>query len=92
MTSIIGFADLLNEQVSLDERSQGFVSRVRNGSRTLLALINDILDYSKLESGLISLSPTPSNVTHTITEVFDLLAFQAQSKGLRLQLEASDWA
>jgi PAS domain S-box-containing protein len=89
LTSVIGFADLLYEHGSLNEQARGFAARVRNGAHSLLALINDVLDYSKLESGLISLSPTPTNVMQLVSEVFDLLSIQAKTKGLELNLECS---
>ena len=84
LTSVIGFSDLLWERADLDEVAQGFVSRIRDGSRALLALVNDILDFSKIESGQIDLRPAPVEPMLLAHDVVQLLALQAEEKGLAL--------
>ena len=56
---IIGFADLLAEELkgALNANQRRFVGHIQQDSRHLLALINDILDLSKIESGRIELHP-----------------------------------
>lgn len=49
LTSIIGFGDLLHEEPSLSERARHFSGLVREGGRSFLAIINDVLDYSEIE-------------------------------------------
>ena len=92
LTSVIGFSDLLWERDNLDEAAQGFVGRIRDGSRQLLALVNDILDYSKIESGQIDLRPSPGEPARLADEVVQLLALQAEAKGLELILDVQPGA
>ena len=57
LNAIIGFSDLLAEQIAgaLSAKQQRFVSHIQQGARHLLALINDILDLSKVEAGRLEL-------------------------------------
>jgi len=89
LTSVIGFSDLLVEVGDLNERAKGFAARVRNGGQALLATINDILDYSKLESGQFAISPVPARPAGIAREVVELLAVQAEAKGIALDLNCS---
>ena len=59
MNAIIGFSDLLSEETEgqLNETYRRFVGHIREGARHLLALINDVLDLSKIEAGRVELFP-----------------------------------
>jgi PAS domain S-box-containing protein len=99
LTSVIGFADLLYEHDTLDDRAKRYADRVRSGGRSLLATINDILDYSTLESEKFILSPASIQPAEIAEEVIALLSIQAQDKGIRLYfsyapslLESHIWA
>ena len=58
LNAIIGFSDLLAEQTAgaLSQKQQRFVNHIQQGARHLLALINDILDLSKVEAGRLELN------------------------------------
>jgi PAS domain S-box-containing protein len=71
LNAIIGFSDLLAEQVAgaLSSKQQRFVNHIQQGARHLLALINDILDLSKVEAGRLELSRENVPVATALAEV-----------------------
>ncbi len=83
MNAIIGMTDLLlHTQLTPPQRD--FVATVQNSSDALLALIGDILDLSKIESGKLELEQVAFNLRSCIEQSFDLIAFQAAAKGIEL--------
>ncbi|MDP1631155.1 MAG: PAS domain S-box protein [Caulobacter sp.] len=91
LTSIIGFSKLLTEQEDLPETAQKYASRISSAGRGLLSLINDVLDFSKLEEGQIGLDPHPCDIGHVVEDVVDLLSVQAGAKAIGLSTDiASD--
>ncbi len=83
MNGIIGMCSLLAD-TRLDAAQKEFVTTVRNSGENLLAIINDILDYSKVEAGQIQLEHIPLDLVTLTEEVLDLLALDARRKGLEL--------
>ena len=83
MNGIIGFTDLLNKS-ALDETQSNYVHTIGVSAHNLLAIIDDILDFSKLESERLTLESIPFNLNETIDDVLMLLAPQAYEKGLEL--------
>ncbi|MBF2047820.1 MAG: response regulator [Elainella sp. C42_A2020_010] len=84
MNAILGFTQLL-ETTSLDSEQQGFVQSIAHGGESLLAIINDILDLSKLEAGELKLDTVEFSLRGMITDLVSLFQPQAQSKGLLLE-------
>ncbi len=89
MNAILGFADLLSEQIVHPVHSQ-YLTTIHNSGRALLALINDILDLSKVEAGKLNLVATPTNLIQTAREIEQILQHKAVQKGLDLYLEIDD--
>jgi PAS domain S-box-containing protein len=87
LTSIIGFSRLLRERPDLPEEAQGHARRIYDASEALLAIINDVLDLSKLEAGHAELEIQPFSLRQLADEAMGLLAIQAEAKGLELRLE-----
>jgi CheY-like chemotaxis protein len=87
LTSIIGFTALAAEQPGLSEVTRGFVERVREASRALLCIVNDVLDFSKLEAGQVTLRPEPVDIRKLCRGTLDLFAPQAGAKDLHLELD-----
>jgi signal transduction histidine kinase len=71
LTAMIGFADLLLAE-PLDPRQESHVRTILKAGDHVLALVNDILDISRIEEGRLSLSPEPVAVRHLVGEVLDL--------------------
>ena len=85
LTSVIGFAELLRLQPELGDKTRDYVERVINGSHALLATVNDVLDFSKLEAGQVEIRPRPTSLRPMIGTVVDLLTPQAAAKGLTVE-------
>ena len=86
LTAIIGFAGLLRARGRLAELENQFVERIGDASAALLSLVNDVLDFSKLESGEVKLNLSKVAIGETIASAASLLSEQAKAKGLSLQV------
>ncbi|MGQ1909648.1 cache domain-containing protein [Marinifilum sp. RC60d5] len=70
MNAIIGFSELLKEDDLPLETRQQFFSHIRNSGNSLLNLINDIIDFSKIESGKLKISLTSYNLNQLFDELY----------------------
>lgn len=89
MTGLLGMIELLS-RTTLDGEQSGFIRIMRDSAETLLALLNDILDYSKLEAGKVQLEEIPFSSRRVLEEVLRLFQIPASSKGLSLSGGAED--
>ena len=83
MNAIIGFANLLLEG-SLGPRDHDYAKTIKTSSQDLLNIINDILDYSKIDACKLQLDEIPLDIRACIDDVFALNAPNAHKKGLDL--------
>ena len=83
MNAVIGITYLL-EQTALDERQRGLVDKIGLSSQALLAVINDVLDLSKIEAGEMPLDDTVFDLRRTVDGVTGVLSLQAERKGIDL--------
>jgi len=88
LTSILGFSELLREQPDISEQSSRFIDRVVGASRVLLSLVNDILDFSKIEMGKVEITPQAMSPAALCAAVLELIAPQADAKGLQRAFQA----
>ena len=86
LTSIIGFSRLLSDRPELTDEARHFAERTSEASEALLAIINDVLDFSKLEAGHVSLELRPMSVRRLVEETTGLIALQAKAKGVELAM------
>ncbi|MBC6982567.1 ATP-binding protein [Caulobacter sp. 17J80-11] len=86
LTSIIGFAGLLADSGRLGPEEAAWVSRIHVASDALLSVINDVLDYSKLEAGATELDPAPFRLNDLVRDAAGLVDQQAQARGLALNV------
>ena len=87
LTSVIGYSGLLKARDGLGETERLFADRIAASSQALLAVINDILDYSKLEAGGIALEDVPLSPRALAEVAAGVLEPQALGKGLALSVE-----
>ena len=85
MNSILGFAELLAEG-KLAAEYDDYVQTIRQSGESLLRIINDILDYSRIESGRLHIEEHPFSLPETLQGVVDLFLPQARAKGLDLRV------
>ena len=89
MNAILGFSELLEDIVS-NPKGLSYVQAIRSSGQSLLDLINDILDLSKIESGKLELNPTPISVRAMVASVRLLFAQQAAEQNLNFVVEVGD--
>jgi signal transduction histidine kinase/CheY-like chemotaxis protein len=83
MNAVIGMTDLLLDS-ELDNQSERFVRTIKASSESLLEIVNDILDLSKIEAGRIELDLIDFDLRDTVHDVLRVLSLRAHTKGLEL--------
>ncbi len=89
LNAIIGFSDLL-ASVPIDRSCTEYISAIRNAGNTLLSLINDILDLSKIEAGKIEIRYGPVNIRSVINEIYNVFKLRLDEKNLSFFSEVND--
>lgn len=89
LTSVLGFAALLKGSSSMTAEDRRHVDRIATGSEALLSVINDILDYSKLEAEALVVDPQPFHVWDFAQGAGDLMEAQRAEKGLDLKINVA---
>ena len=82
LNGVIGMSELLKASL-LNTEQQGYADSIRVCGDTLLSIINDLLDYSKLEAGKMNVQEMPLSLNETITEVVRALAYTNAERGLK---------
>ncbi|MDG0818120.1 PAS domain-containing hybrid sensor histidine kinase/response regulator [Bdellovibrio svalbardensis] len=93
MNGVIGMTTLLAD-TSLNEEQKEYVGTVKRSAESLLMLINDILDYSKIEAGKISLDPQPFDLRFLVRDMTEIFKPVVSEKGIHFELtmnERSAW-
>ncbi|GAB5375985.1 MAG: hypothetical protein AcusKO_24470 [Acuticoccus sp.] len=86
LNGILGMAELLSRtEMTKDQRR--YAEQVGSSGNTLLALLNDILDLSKLESGQLAIDPVRTALPELVTDIARFYAATAQHRGLSLLLD-----
>lgn len=85
LNGVIGFSDLLLKTPLSDIQTQ-YLHYINESGNSLLSIINDILDFSKIESGKLELFIDQHNVYDLVTQVINVVLYQAQRKGIELLL------
>ncbi len=86
MNGILGFADLLS-QTRLDEEQREYVDTLQTSSQSLMMLLNEILDFAKVESGQLTIEETEFTIRTCVQDAFHLIQAQAQDKQLQTILQ-----
>jgi len=88
MNGVLGMASLLM-QTTLDDTQQEFVETIKQSGEALLEIINDVLDYSKMEAGQLDLDPTPFSVLEVMDSAVQLVRAECQAKSITLRTFAA---
>lgn len=85
LNGVIGFTrQLLKTQLNLHQ--QDYLNTIQKSANSLLSLVNDVLDYSKLEEGRMPINPEPFSLRDLVYDAIELLAVNAYEKQLELTL------
>ncbi len=87
MNAIIGYTNLIKKEPGLPQKTKDYLDKIEASNNHLLALINDILDMSRIESGKMELDPQKANLVKALGEVRDLFATQMETKGLKFAVK-----
>jgi signal transduction histidine kinase/CheY-like chemotaxis protein len=95
LTAILGFSRLLSQRRDLTAQARLFAERCVSAGELVLNIINDTLDFSRLEAAQFSISPKATHLADLIKGSLEILSDQAQRKGLGLELKVGagvpDW-
>ena len=81
--TIIGTLELM-EDTTLSQEQTEYVRQVKFSADILLALVNDLLDFSKIQSGQFKLENIPLNPQKVLEETVDLISIEAHNRGLEI--------
>jgi PAS domain S-box-containing protein len=87
MNGILGFTDLLQDPDLSSETKRSYIELVHISGQRMLNTVNDIIEISKIESGMVFLNISPTNVNRKVEELIKFFVPEAAAKGLILQLE-----
>ncbi len=88
LTAIIGFAEVLRRSRDLSKTASRQVGHILDASHTLLSVVNDVLDFSRLEAGGLELDPVPFDPAAMASSCAALVEERAVAKGLAVRVKA----
>ncbi len=86
LNAVIGFSELLRSIVS-DTKHQQYLEAINTAGNSLLVLINDILDLSKIEAGRMEIAPSPMSISRLLREMELIFSIKMRQKGLTFHME-----
>jgi PAS domain S-box-containing protein len=86
MNAVIGLSYLL-ERTELNQEQVSFLSKIKLASKSLLSLINDILDLSKIEASELKIERSPFNLDAMLREICELVSVQSDAKSIGFNLD-----
>lgn len=89
LNGVIGFTDLLMK-TELNPIQEKHMITVNQSAHSLLEIVNDILDFSKIEAGKLELHIEKQNIKELLSQVIDLIHFEANQKNLKLELNIAE--
>ena len=85
MNGVIGLTDLALDDETLNDKQRGYLVKIKRSADGLLAIINDILDISKIDAGALTLEYIPFDLHTVFSECQTIITHKAEEKGLALQ-------
>ena len=89
MSGVIGMIDLLLD-TPMSEEQRAYAEQAARSGEHMMSVIDDILDLSKIEAGQLELELTDFPLRRTLEETCTVVAFEAQTKGVTLELDFAD--
>jgi PAS domain S-box-containing protein len=91
LAGILGFAEIL-AGTPLDDEQQSYTEAIRDSGNHLLSLINDVLDFSSIEQGVLAIHPAPFALAGLVKSSAELIRKSAADKGVAFRCEVADGA
>ncbi len=85
MTAIIGLTELA-ASTCCDDKQRHMIDLIRTSSKSMLSLLNDILELAQIESGRLNISPVQFNLPLLLTDLIEIIKFQAEKKSVKTNL------
>ena len=92
MNAIIGYTNLARREQGNPAQTQDYLDKIESSSQHLLALINDVLEMSRIESGKMDLENVETDIVESMDRVRDMFATQMIQKSIRFSVDASQVA
>ena len=89
INAVLGFDEMILRECS-DRKILEYATSIRSSGRTLLALINDILNFSKIEAGKIDIVPEEYELSSTICDLVNMVSEKARAKRLQLNVYVNE--
>ena len=89
MNGVLGLSRILVDQAMPDAQHQ-LAKTILDSGKSLLNILDDILDLSKMDAGALQIAPGPVNVRETLSQVLQLMSAKAQDAGVSLESEVSE--
>ena len=89
INAILGMDEMILRETKENQISE-YAGSIRDASKTLLSIINDILDLSKIESGKFNIVPDKYNVPEMIMNIVDIMSVKVREKGLNWKIEIDE--
>ncbi len=90
MNAIVGYTTLAKKENDIPPQIEEYLDKIETSSHHLLALINDVLEMSRIESGKMDLEPVRTDMVHTMGEVRDMFATQMTMKSITYMVASED--
>jgi PAS domain S-box-containing protein len=87
LNAIAGYADLIELGIGgeISEEQREYIGRIKSSQQHLLGIINDLLNYSRIEAGHVTYDLLPVSLSDVMSQVVPLLELQAKAKGITLK-------
>lgn len=86
LNSILGFAEMLKEPDISTEEVREYTSIIDKGGKRMLGIINDLIDISKIEAGLVEVHPSKFNLNEQIDDIYGFFKLEAEQKEIKIVL------
>lgn len=87
INTVLGLNEIILRQEDASEEIKKDARNIQGAGRLLLALINDILDVSKIEAGKMDIVPVDYNVSSLLSEIVNMIWLKAEEKGLKFEVD-----
>ncbi|RBP51424.1 ATP-binding protein [Arenicella xantha] len=85
LNAIIGLSEILLDS-KLDEAQSDYIDTINNGAKSLVVLLDDMLDITKIEAGRVEINPQPEDPHKLHKNIVSMFALDAKKRGLKLEL------